>query len=91
MDMISYYQNGAQRKSDAEPREDAQKYKDAAKRYLKMLEKAYYEDKNARGVQSLYWYLKSQNPDEGPHPKKYPPRRFVKDWLQQDVNSSQMR
>lgn len=85
MDMISYYENGAQRKSDKRPRADAQKYKDAAKRYLVMLDKAYYKDDNARGVQALYWLLKSEHEDDGDHPKKYPPRRFVKDWLSQQA------
>lgn len=82
MDMITFYENGAQRKSDKHSNEKAQDYKDAAKRYQKMLHDAYYEEGNVRGVQALYWLLKSENPDDdGDHPKKYPPRRFVRDWL----------
>ena len=80
--MITFYENGAQRKSDKHSNEKAQEYKDAAKRYKKMLHNAYYEEGNVRGVQAMYWLLKSENPDDdGEHPKKYPPRRFVRDWL----------
>eukprot|EP01045_Picozoa_sp_COSAG04_P025349 COSAG04_NODE_3311_length_2947_cov_202.139045_3_plen_323_part_01 len=46
-----------------------------------MLKEEYYDNENPRGVDSLYRILKAEHPDDGEHPKRYPPKRFVADWL----------
>ena len=71
--IIEYYEAGG-------PTGD-QRYKNRVKEYTAMLKKEYYDEENPRGVQSLYFVLKAKHPDDGEHPRDYPPKRFVADWL----------
>ena len=78
--IIEYYDAGAPL-STSLTRDNARDYKERSKQYKRMLKEEYYDNENPRGVQSLYNILKANNPDDGEHPKRYPPKRFVGDWL----------
>eukprot|EP01045_Picozoa_sp_COSAG04_P009273 COSAG04_NODE_533_length_12959_cov_8.218497_3_plen_199_part_00 len=78
--IIEYYDAGAPL-STSLTRDNARDYKERSKQYKRMLKEEYYDNENPRGVQSLYNILKAKNPDDGEHPKRYPPKRFVGDWL----------
>ena len=78
--IIEFYEAGAP-VGPGQPRPNAQKYKDRARQYKKMLREEYYDEENPRGVDSLYFVLKAKHPDDGEHPRKHPPKRFVADWL----------
>ena len=78
--IIEYYDAGAPASTHL-TRDNAKDYKDRSKQYKKMLKEEYYDNENPRGVQSLYNILKAKHPDDGEHPKRYPPKRFVADWL----------
>ena len=78
--IIEFYDSGAPLSTQL-TRDNAQDYKDRSKQYKKMLKAEYYDNENPRGVQSLYFILKAKNPDDGEHPKRYPPKRYIADWL----------
>ena len=85
-DIIAYYESGAPLQDDlANPK--AQAYKDRAKEYKAMLRSEFYDEENPRGADKLYYILKAKNPDDGPHPRAHPPKRFVHEYVQrQGVN-----
>ena len=78
--IIEYYEAGAPISDTIQP-DNAQDYKDRAKEYKDMLRTEYYDNENPRGAVSLYYILKARNPDDGPHPRAHPPKRFVKEWV----------
>ena len=78
--IIEYYEAGAPISDSIQP-DNAQDYKDRAKEYKDMLRTEYYDNENPRGAVSLYYILKARHPDDGPHPRAHPPKRFVKEWV----------
>ena len=77
--IIEYYEAGAPISANIAS-DNAQEYKDRAKEYKDMLRTEYYDNENPRGAVSLYYILKARHPDDGPHPRMHPPKRFVKEW-----------
>ena len=46
-----------------------------------MLREEYYDEDSPRGAESLYYILKVKEPDDGPHPRAHPPKRYVQEWV----------